>query len=59
MAPDPFEPIEPTAAGILAWVRTASPTQPREEVFRHMGRLRERGLISEDVEHLRVARLTD
>jgi hypothetical protein len=60
MPPDPFELFEPTAAGILAWARTTSPTPPREDVLRHVGWLRERQLIAEeDVARLRVAGLAD
>jgi hypothetical protein len=56
MAPDPFELFEPTAASILAWVRTTSPTPPREDVERHVRWLRERGLIgAEDLRQLRAS----
>jgi hypothetical protein len=42
--------------GILAWVRTSSPTPPREDAPRHVTWLRERGMIgTDDLRQLRAA----
>jgi hypothetical protein len=51
-----FEVFDPTAEGVLAWVRTTRPTPPREDVAAHVAWLSERGLLADhDLRRLAAA----
>lgn len=50
-----FEVFEPTAEGVLAWVKSTRPVPPREKVIEHVRTLIDEGLLP-DAERRKLVR---